>query len=165
MNDLTLAAQQCSDYMASGKGRDKGINPKPRKELLSEEHLAWGGPYILKKDSEVPELFKILKDLKLPGSKDNSIAQSAFYSESRNLEERPTYTGEFGHQQPNGFGVLVYGSGCGYRGQWKNGAFHGQGFAVAVTGGLSKEVFDATIPIHPTSAEELVLFSRKKDLN
>lgn len=37
-----------------------------------------------------------------------------------------------------------------------------QGYAVAITGGLSKDVFDATIPIHPTSAEELVLFSRLK---
>lgn len=37
-----------------------------------------------------------------------------------------------------------------------------QGFAVAVTGGLTKDIFDETIPIHPTSAEELVLFSRLK---
>lgn len=35
-----------------------------------------------------------------------------------------------------------------------------QGFAVAIKMGATKEDFDATIAIHPTNAEELVLIKK-----
>jgi glutathione reductase (NADPH) len=38
-----------------------------------------------------------------------------------------------------------------------------QGFAVAVKCGATKAHFDATIGIHPTSAEELVTMREKAD--
>lgn len=38
-----------------------------------------------------------------------------------------------------------------------------QGFAVALKQGLTKTVLDSTVAIHPTSAEELVLMSKKRD--
>jgi len=37
-----------------------------------------------------------------------------------------------------------------------------QGYAVAVTAGLTKEAWDNTIGIHPTCSEEMVLLSIKK---
>lgn len=38
-----------------------------------------------------------------------------------------------------------------------------QGFAVALKQGLTKTVLDSTVAIHPTSAEELVLMSKKRN--
>lgn len=38
-----------------------------------------------------------------------------------------------------------------------------QGFAVALKQGLTKAALDSTVAIHPTSAEELVLMSKKRD--
>ena len=35
-----------------------------------------------------------------------------------------------------------------------------QGFAVAMTAGATKAEFDATVALHPTAAEELVLMSQ-----
>ena len=40
-----------------------------------------------------------------------------------------------------------------------------QGFAVALTAGATKSQFDATLAIHPSSAEELVLLKNGRDAN
>ena len=39
-----------------------------------------------------------------------------------------------------------------------------QGVAIAVKSGLTKDAFDITMAIHPTTAEEMVLLKQKRDI-
>ena len=136
MNELTQAGV-CSYKFAKSQ---PALQIKGQNELTDGKY-AWGGPYKLP-SKIVPQNFsKIIHSYvsqQQPIFSDEQIEKQKslrnFWTESRNLNDFATYTGEFENRVPQGYGMIVFDNGEGYRGMWKLGLSHGKGLYITQNG-------------------------------
>ena len=136
MNDLTHAGKESFSHIKS----EAKYGLKSRKQLMNPE-LAWGGPYKIPESIKLPKFVSTIEKMDPVHQSKPSLeqeikmrSQKMYHTASRNLNDFHTYTGEFQHRAPSGYGILVFENGEAYRGQWSNGIMHGEGVFITRNG-------------------------------
>jgi len=136
MNDMTYAG----DASFESAKLDSNLNVQGRKNLVNA-NLAWGGPYKILTGFLQPKYIEIVEDLKPRNkvvlSKEDELKKKSrthYHTTGRNLNDFPTYSGEFENRLPSGYGIIVFEGGEAYRGMWKKGLPHGNGVFISKTG-------------------------------
>ena len=134
MNELTLAASKAREFLM--RITEYAIEDH---NTLAEPKLRWSGPIALS-ELTFPAKFAHKIETAADGVQSSLNPQreqsnlSTFYTASRNLIEYATFTGQMKNKIPHGYGVLIFGQGDGYFGQWAEGLMQGKGLFMARNG-------------------------------